>query len=355
MVDICFNVNDIFLISFSISQNILDETIIDEQNFSRYYIGRMEKGEITMKKVEVFILSGFLGSGKTTLLTNLLTQEKKLGRKVAVVMNELGSVSIDSNAISENTPLKELLNGCVCCTIQGQLEVHLQGLLQQNELDAIYIETTGVAHPIEVLDACLSPLFAHHLDVQGIITIVDANRWQQRRTMSIRLQKLLQEQVKHADIILANKIDQLTDMEQAHLIMDIQSINKNAKCLLTQFANVQLQDLKQTRPLLKNDRERTHVEKDLHVKTYVHQFSVPLDLDLFEEWLRNMPDSIYRIKGYLQFTHSKHTYLFQYSFGMPIYMTDPMNYPMTVVFIGEDLNPHWMKAEMNRLEVQSTF
>ena len=88
-----------------------------------------------MEKVEVFILSGFLGSGKTTLLQNILTQEKELGRNVAVVMNELGQVSIDSNAVSENTPLKELLNGCVCCTIQGQLEVHLQGLLQEHFLN----------------------------------------------------------------------------------------------------------------------------------------------------------------------------------------------------------------------------
>ncbi|MFC4320517.1 CobW family GTP-binding protein [Litchfieldia salsa] len=308
-----------------------------------------------MKKAEVFILSGFLGSGKTTLLTNLLTQEKELDRKVAVVMNELGSVSIDSDAIDKDTPLKELLNGCVCCTIQGQLEVHLQGLLKENDLDSIYIETTGVAHPIEVLDACLSPLFADQLSVQSIITMVDAKRWQERASISIRLHKLLKEQVRHADVILINKIDQLSESEQAQTVMEIQSINPKGKCLLTQYARVGLDALRLDRPHNIDAHESTHVERDLHVKSYVHQFSVPLDLDLFEEWLKKMPDTIYRIKGYLKFTHSQNTYLFQYSYGMPIYMKELMDYPMNVVFIGEDISRDWLKNEMNRLEVLSTL
>ena len=69
-------------------------------------------------KTEVYLLSGFLGSGKTTLLKHLLQQEKRIERKVAVLMNELGRVSIDSDAVAEDVPLKELLDGCICCTIQ---------------------------------------------------------------------------------------------------------------------------------------------------------------------------------------------------------------------------------------------
>lgn len=306
-----------------------------------------------MEKVEVFILSGFLGSGKTTLLQNILTQEKELGRKVAVVMNELGQVSIDSNAVSENTPLKELLNGCVCCTIQGQLEVHLQGLLQDHDLDAIYIETTGVAHPIEVLDACMSPLFADQLFVQSIVTLLDVNRWRERDLLSAQLQMLLREQVRHADVLLLNKVDQLSEMEQGQILFEIQSINRDARCLLTKYAAVKLNDL---RTMKKNDRkphERAHVHLDLNLKTYVHTFANPLDLDLFENWLRKMPDTIYRIKGYLKFTHSSHTYLFQYSYGTPIYLKELMTYKPTLVFIGEKLDPQWMKTEMEKLEEES--
>jgi len=307
-----------------------------------------------MKKVEVFILSGFLGSGKTTLLANLLSQEKKAGRSVAVLMNELGQVSIDSNAITNDTPLKELLGGCICCTIQGQFETSLHSILQENShLDAIYIETTGVAHPLEVLDACLSPLFAHQIIIQGIVTLIDAKRWQERSGLSIRLQKLLKEQVIHADILLINKVDQLSDHEQAHLVFDIQSLNPNAKCLLTRYAAVQIDDIKITRSQITPTHDLSHVEKDLHVKTYVHQFSIPLDIDIFEDWLRQMPESIYRIKGYLRFKHSVNTFLFQYSYGMPLYMKELMKYPMTVVFIGENLDPSWMKIEMEKIEMES--
>ncbi|MDF0726321.1 GTP-binding protein [Cytobacillus sp. S13-E01] len=308
-----------------------------------------------MKKVEVYILAGFLGSGKTTLLKNLLTEEKQLGRRVAVVMNELGQTSIDSNEVSEDIPLKELLNGCVCCTIQGQLEVHMHGLLNDHELDSIYIETTGVAHPIEVLDACLSPLFADKLDVQSIVTIVDANRWKDRHGMSIRLQKLLQEQVRHADVLLINKVDQLTEAEQGSIIFDIQSVNPKAKCLLTRYSAVRLEDLSFKRTRINETREKAHVQHDLRVKTFVHQFQHPLNIDIFENWLRAMPDTIYRIKGYLRFTHSDNTFLFQYSYGMPLYMKEMLKYPLTLVFIGEDLNPSWMEAEMKLISEQSAF
>ncbi|MCA1029478.1 GTP-binding protein [Bacillus timonensis] len=306
-----------------------------------------------MKKVEVYILSGFLGSGKTTLLQNILKQEKERGRKIAVVMNELGEKSIDSDAVNKDTPLKELLNGCVCCTISGQFEAQLQGLLVEHQLDAIYIETTGVAHPIEVLDACMSPIFANKIDVQSIVTIIDANRWQDRSKLTIQMQSLIQEQVRHADVLLINKVDTLTESQQASIVFDIQSVNSKAKALLTTFANVQLKDLKVTTRNPKDSHEKSHVQHDLHLKTYVHEFSKPLDLDTFENWLRNMPDTIFRIKGYLRFTHSKTTYLFQYSYGTPLYMEEMLNPPMTLVFIGEELNRTWMKDEMEKIEEAS--
>jgi G3E family GTPase len=306
-----------------------------------------------MKKVEVYILSGFLGSGKTTLLTNILKLEKELDRKIAVVMNELGKVSIDSNAISSDTPLKELLNGCVCCTIQGQLEAHLQGLLYEHDLDAIYIETTGVAHPVEVLDACMSPLFADKLVVRSITTIVDANRWQDRHRFSIQMQKLLQEQVLHADVILINKIDQLTEQQQASIVFEIQSMNPSAKCLLTQFANVSLKDLYHSRTHRKQSHEQTHVHRDLHIKTFVYTFKHPIDRALFEEFLHQMPDTIYRIKGYITFTHSDFPFLFQYSYGLPLYMKEMIQYPNTLVFIGENLDHDWLEKELYAIEQQS--
>jgi G3E family GTPase len=306
-----------------------------------------------MKKVEVYILSGFLGSGKTTLLQQLLKQEKERNRRIAVVMNELGQVSIDSNAVPGDTPLKELLNGCVCCTIQGQLETQIHSMLQEYELDAIYIETTGVAHPVEVLDACMSPLFAGQIDMKGIITLVDGNRWKDRKQLSSQLQTLLTEQIRHADFILINKVDTLSESEQASLSYEIQSLNPNAACVLTSHANVSLETIQGRTLSQKDAHEKTHVHHHLHLKTYVYEQEKPFDLELFEDWLRRMPDTIYRMKGYLTFTHSNDLYMFQYSYGMPIYMKEVMKLPTTLVLIGENLNHQHIQEQLKQIEERS--
>ncbi|MBD1381357.1 CobW family GTP-binding protein [Metabacillus arenae] len=302
-----------------------------------------------LKKAEVYILSGFLGAGKTTLLKNILEQERTLNRRIAVVMNELGKISIDSDAVPGNTPLAELLNGCVCCTISGQLEAHLQGLLQQHDLDAIYIETTGAAHPVEVLDACLSPLFADQLSIGSIVTLVDAARWQNRDSLTIPLRKLIAEQISHADVILLNKTDQLSESELGKVVMEIQNLNAKSKLLLTQFANIKLADFQQVSFTPKENHTKTHVTDHLHLKTYVHTFTKPVDLDRFEEFLRNMPETVYRIKGYIRFTHSNESFLFQYSYGMPLYMKEPVKIKNTLVFIGDNLNHTQLEQQLNEL------
>lgn len=303
-----------------------------------------------MSPVEVYILSGFLGAGKTTLLQNLLSQEKEQDRKVAVIMNELGETSIDSNSVSEDTPLKELLNGCVCCTIQGQLEVQLDNMLNEYKLDAIYIETTGVAHPIEVLDACLSPLFAEKIAVQGIITIIDAKRWQERSILSIQLQKLLVEQVQHADIVLLNKVDKLSESEKAVLVSEIQALNKQGKLMMTEFANIPLTLLRINERAAKSVHTQAHVKHNLHIRSFVHTFTNQIELDSFEEFLKAMPESIYRIKGYVNFKHSTDTFLFQYSYGMPLYMKERIKRQPTLVFIGEELDHQWLQTALDSLE-----
>jgi G3E family GTPase len=306
-----------------------------------------------MKKTEVYILSGFLGSGKTTLLTRLLQQEKENNRKVAVVMNEVGQVSIDSNAVPGETPLKELLNGCVCCSLQDEFEAQLQTLLFENELDVIYIETTGVAHPIEVIDACLSPLFAKQLSVKGIVSLIDAMRWINRDEMSLQAQKLLAEQVVHADFILINKIDLLTESQLSQVIFNVQNLNPSAKTLMTEHAKVNIKDLQNMSHIKKDSHQPVNATEHLNVKTFVYEFKKPVRQQAFEDWLRSLGDNIYRIKGYIKFEGMDHIQLFQYSYGVPIYLPEEMNLSLTMVFIGENLNHDKLKVELEQLEIKS--
>jgi G3E family GTPase len=305
---------------------------------------------IMMKKTEVYILSGFLGSGKTSLLKRLLEDERRLGRKVAVMMNELGKVSIDSDVVDEDVALKELLGGCICCSIQDKLEAQLQGLLVEEKPNVIYIETTGAAHPIEVLDAILSPLFADRLAIKGIITTVDGLRWLDRKSLSPLLQQLLLEQVRHADFIIINKTNALSESEQAKLTFEIQSITPKARCLLTNYSQVPIDPLRNLSVSFEHGPVKVTPQKELNLTTFVYQFKKPISQTKFEDFLRNLPNTIYRIKGYLRFDYSEYPYLFQFSYGTPFYMKEYMKLPLNLVFIGENINWEVIEGQLLSLE-----
>ncbi|MEH7480432.1 GTP-binding protein [Neobacillus drentensis] len=303
-----------------------------------------------MKKAEVYILSGFLGSGKTTLLKRLLDDEQRLGRKTAVMMNELGKVSIDSDAVEgEDVSLKELLGGCICCSIQDKLEAQLQGLLLDEKPEVIYIETTGAAHPVEVLDAILSPLFADKLLIKGILTTVDGKRWMERKSLSPQLQQLILEQVRHADFIIINKMDELKESEQAKIIFEIQSINSNARCLLTNYSRVSIEQLRKLSVSFEKEKKESQ-RVTINLTTFVYQFKTAISHAEFENFLKHLPDTIYRIKGYVKFDHSDLPFLFQFSYGMPIYLKEDMNMRLNLVFIGEGINWNGIETQLKNLE-----
>jgi G3E family GTPase len=306
--------------------------------------------ELRMKKAEVYILSGFLGSGKTTLLKRLLEDEQRLGRKTAVMMNELGKVSIDSDAVEgEDVSLKELLGGCICCSIQDKLEAQLQGLLLDEKPEVIYIETTGAAHPVEVLDAILSPLFADKLLIKGILTTVDGKRWMERKSLSPQLQQLILEQVRHADFIIINKMNELKENEQAKIIFEIQSINSNARCLLTNYSQVSIEQLRKLSVSFEKEKKESQ-RVTINLTTFVYQFKTAISHAEFENFLKRLPDTIYRIKGYVKFDHSDLPFLFQFSYGMPIYLKEDMNMRLNLVFIGEGINWNGIETQLENLE-----
>lgn len=301
-----------------------------------------------MKKTEVFILSGFLGSGKTTLLKRLLTHEKEEGRKVAVLMNELGDISIDSNEVESDVPLKELLGGCVCCTIQDKLEGQLQSLLLEEKPDVIYLETTGAAHPVETMDSILSPIFADKLLLKGILTVMDGKLWLERSKMSPAVGQLLLEQVRHSSMILINKQDQLTEAEKSKVTFELQSINPKAFAILTSYSKLPIQRLKDMHIQFAKDTVKTTLQS-LQLSSFVYQFKHTIASDKFEAFLKELPDTIYRIKGYVQFHQNHFPDLFQYSYGMPLMMREDMKMPLNLVFIGENMDWKQLKEKLDML------
>lgn len=287
---------------------------------------------------EVYILSGFLGSGKTSLLAGLIRQAKEAGQKPGVIMNELGELAFDSGAVEDGVPLKEILNGCICCTGSEKTESQMQSLLHEN-VDVIFIETTGAAHPVEVLDAVHSPLFGDRLDVKGIVTVADGRRYLSADGMTAQVRMLFLEQIRHAGFILLNKSDLLTDSEKAEAVMGIQSLNPGAQIVETVNSKIPLAALHNlTQKPTGTPVQQAGIGSHLPIGTRLVTFGEPVDRDEFEDWIRTLPESVYRMKGYVPLKGSKYPSLFQYAYGMVQWIPEYMNMPPNLVLIGERLS-----------------
>jgi G3E family GTPase len=189
------------------------------------------------RRIPVTVITGFLGSGKTTLLNHLLTGEH--GKRIAVIENEFGEISIDQElVIGVQDGMFELSNGCICCTVRGDLIRILTNLVKrQDRLDHILIETTGLADPGPVAQSFFwTDEIQDNLRLDSIVTLVDA------RHLDIHLNESREarEQVAFADIILVNKTDLVTEEELSELEARLKGINGVATFIRTRQAVVDL-------------------------------------------------------------------------------------------------------------------
>lgn len=198
------------------------------------------------KKIPVSVITGFLGSGKTTLLNFILT--KNHGKRIAVIENEFGEVGVDDRLVKskfkEDEEIFEMNNGCICCTVRGDLIRILKSLLKRKDkFDYVLIETTGLADPAPVaqtffVDDDVSA--AYELD--GIVTVIDAKHILQHldeiKPEGVENESV--EQVAFADRILLNKIDLVSEAELEEVTKKIQIINRAAPIVRTQNSEIDL-------------------------------------------------------------------------------------------------------------------
>ena len=289
---------------------------------------------------DVYLFSGFLGSGKTSMLTHVLKQFKEKGLKPAVIMNELGKLPFDSQAVDEGIPLKEMLEGCICCSGAEKTEAQIQSLLADNEFDVLIIETTGAAHPVEALDAVYSPLFAESLNIKGIVTVADSKLWLDRAMLTPQVRSLFIEQIRHAHLLLANKTDLLTEAEQAKVVFEMQGVNPNAFILQTTNGKVPLnllEGLQATAQTSKEDVQSAKIGTQLHLSSRLVELKQSFSQEKFEEWVRSLPSSVYRIKGYVPIEGIRNPMLFQYAYGLVQWIPEYIKMPAKIVLIGENI------------------
>ena len=189
----------------------------------------------TPRKVPVTILTGFLGSGKTTLLNRILSEEH--GKRIAVIENEYGEVGIDQAlVINADEEIFEMSNGCICCTVRGDLIRVLGNLMKRRDkFDYVLVETTGLADPGPVAQTFfMDDEIRAEFSLDGIVTLVDAAHIEQQLGRSDEST----EQVAFADILVLNKTDLVNGEALDRLESRLRDMNRMARVVRSERANV---------------------------------------------------------------------------------------------------------------------
>jgi len=324
---------------------------------------------MTVKRITVFVLSGFLGSGKTTLLTKAIDYFTESGRKPAVIMNEIGEVNLDGQMITSEVPMSELLGGCICCSSRGDLASALHELALQEQPDIIFIESTGIANPMEIIDEVTDASLVLPIELKAVITVVDAmHLLDLSRTSRGKTFRLMQEQIRCANLLLLNKTDLLDPAGLKEAEDLVREWNPYAQLQFTVFSLIDMQliaaleDGERVSPAAGTETmryEHDHVSHDhhhhhthSHVMAYTHYFEHAVDSNAFEEFVSKLPQEVYRAKGILSFSDTASRYMFQFAYREMdfVKITPQGNVPDVAVFIGENFSKDAVRSGLLALE-----
>ena len=253
----------------------------------------------TDKPLSLVIIGGFLGSGKTTLLKRLLEWEISQGEKPIIIMSEFGKVDIDSTLIDRNSiDVRKLSGGCVCCGLRLALTTTLEEISRTSPGAHIYLETSGVADPLGVLEAVAPVAGKGWLMVRKVIIVYDA-------TLSEAMQEdryMAERQLIAADVILMNRCDEVTTSvaDQARELLT--SIKPHTSLHCTSYCEIDPAKLM-------DERNSSESGQALPLDTCSYKsmaffLDKPIDRNFFEKWLRKQikTQHVLRIKGFVHFT-----------------------------------------------------
>ena len=304
-------------------------------------------------QVPVTVLTGYLGAGKTTLLNRILSEQH--GKKYAVIVNEFGELGVDNDlVVNADEEVFEMNNGCICCTVRGDLIRIIEGLMKRKDkFDGILVETTGLADPGPVAQTFFTDEEVKaRTRLDAIVTVVDAKHFFGQLGQGTEAE----EQVAFADVILLNKTDLASEDELKKVEDRIRSINRYARVIRTQKSQVELaaildrgafdlnRILEFEPDFLHHGHSHDHAEEVRSVSITADR---PVDPDRFQKWMgallqRRGPD-IFRSKGILAIDGAPRRYVYQ---GVHMMMDSDWGTPWKdgeprtskLVFIGRNLD-----------------
>jgi len=323
---------------------------------------------VSKTNIPITIISGFLGSGKTTLLNHILTNQK--GIKTAVLVNEFGEIGIDNELIVKTEEeMIELSNGCICCSINGELVEAIEKLINVNKnLDYIIIETTGLADPLPVAMTLLGSELRDQTRLDSIITLIDAENFN-----DVALESSIgRSQVVYGDILLLNKCDLVSNKNIEETIAKLKELKNDVRILKSVKGNIPLNlllsvglfetDLINKKESIhshshehehEHEHEHDHSEEDNKIEDFLSvsfQTKKAFSLRKFQYFLDNqLKSNVFRAKGILWFSESERRHVFHLA-GKRISIEDGEwleERNNQLVLIGKELDREKILSQLN--------
>jgi G3E family GTPase len=252
--------------------------------------------------MDIILVSGFLGAGKTTLIKGFLASRVEGLGRVALIVNELGEIGIDGTLLSgQNVDMLELTSGCICCTMKAGFVKAVEEIHERMAPDFLIVEATGVAQPADMMETLIDPPLSRFTRLRNLITVINVDMFRAREVLG----PFYENQIRCADTLIMNKTDLASPRVRREVEAELQALNPKAPVYATRYCAVDPALLLEEGP-----RERrasfgaAHGHEDLETAGF-QSFSFidesPLDREKLDGFLKSLPPTLYRLKGWLRF------------------------------------------------------